>query len=250
MFMLNHQSIGLELENELNDCNGKYRNKQDMLTRAMQISEAQPSLMVEPRTPLNTERTADQLDSFMLFCVLVAGKNADVAANVVNRMMLDKPKDVRPLQWLADNTHLLHFYKVGQYSRVTKTIQGLLELDLRSCTMEELINVHGVGLKTASFFLLYTRQCEVAVLDRHVLRWLKDNFDAAKSRGLTSNRSGASTRITKEDVPDQAPTEPGKYMSLQREVMKRIAVVFPGLSAAEADLQIWLQYSGRLEDEV
>lgn len=96
-------------------------------------------------------------------------------------------------------------------------------LDLKTCTVESLEQIHGVGMKTARFFVLHTRRnAKVACLDTHVLKWL-------------SYYSGHT-------VPKQTPTRK-RYLELERaflaisEAMK--------IAPADLDLKIWMEISGR-----
>ena len=67
------------------------------------------------------------------------------------------------------------------------------KLDLRTCTREDLMDVYGVGPKTARFFLLHTREfCDEVVLDTHILRWMRERCDV-------------------KEAPKNTPQNPEKY---------------------------------------
>jgi thermostable 8-oxoguanine DNA glycosylase len=58
---------------------------------------------------------------------------------------------------------------------MVKCLPDLITLDPRSCTVEQLEAIHGVGPKTARFFLLWTgRKIRCAALDTHLLKFLRD----------------------------------------------------------------------------
>jgi len=118
--------------------------------------------------------------------------------------------------------------KVGQYSRLTKAIVQSLDLDLATASLEDLMNVFGCGPKTARFFLLHSRpQCECAVLDTHILAWMRD-------RGI--------------DAPAATPSG-AKYLELEKTFLFMAKVCFPQMSIAQVDLLIWMKQSNRLDDD-
>jgi thermostable 8-oxoguanine DNA glycosylase len=121
--------------------------------------------------------------------------------------------------------------KIGQYGRLTKAVMDSLNLDLRTCTLEDLLAVHGVGPKTARFFLLHSRRyAKHAVLDTHILSWLR-------SHGV-------------ENAPKATPQNPKLYAELEDTFIRLAELWFPNVPLAEVDLLIWMQQSGRLSDEV
>jgi thermostable 8-oxoguanine DNA glycosylase len=187
-------------------------------------------LTINPTDITKFDRTKDELELFWLFCVLVAGKNADWAAVKITHLLQNKPQDISPLAFLnqGDLHNVLVANKVGQYRRITKAIEESVALDLASATVEDLMGVFGVGPKTARFFILHTRKnAECAVLDTHILKWLKGVFNDL-------------------DVPNSTPS--GKeYEKWERLAIKAIQANFGEISLAEADLLIWTQMSGRLQ---
>jgi len=107
---------------------------------------------------------------------------------------------------------------------------GAVDLDLATCSLEDLMNVHGVGQKTARFFLLHTRpNCQCAVLDTHILKWLRENQVV--------------------DVPQSTPTNVKQYLALEKQFLFLARGNFPFMSIADIDLTLWMKYSGRLEDD-
>ena len=83
-------------------------------------------------------------------------------------------------------TAWLKHWKTGQYVRLTRTI---LEIDLmfnrsdvynlQNISRPSILEgIHGVGQKTSRFFLIHSRMDAMfAVLDTHVLKWLKRVYD-------------------------------------------------------------------------
>lgn len=167
------------------------------------------------------------LEAFWLYCLLVSGKNADFASNCLSRIM-SKVKDGRYFDYFRDlgetqlRNHLVA-WRCGQYQRLTRAITESLSLDLETASVETLENIYGVGPKTARFFVLYTREdAQVAVLDTHILKWLKA----------------------------KRPNTPNQYTELERKFLTKCRVHFPGVSIREVDLLLWSMYSGRLIADV
>jgi endonuclease III len=126
--------------------------------------------MINPSQITNHSRTLSQLQEFWLFCILVAGKNADQTANKLSQFLSKKDEDQTPFDYIADNFNSLHNIlvanKVGQYGRIEFAFKQSLGLDLECCTVEQLEAVYGVGPKTARFFLVHTRPNQrLAILD-------------------------------------------------------------------------------------
>ena len=138
------------------------------------------SNVVIPTEITNYNRTDYELEVFWLFCILVAGKNSDTTSRVLANFLNKLPEDQTPFEGIRelgeDGLHnLLVSHRVGQYNRITKAIWQSLDLDLRNCNREDLMNIYGVSHKTSRFFLLHSREfCEEIVLDTHILRWMKD----------------------------------------------------------------------------
>jgi thermostable 8-oxoguanine DNA glycosylase len=189
--------------------------------------------LIKPTEITNFSRTKSELESFFLFGVFCAGKNSDYASKCLARLLNGKQGDspFAILKSLGETGihNALVASRIGQYSRLTKAIMGAVELDLKTCTLEDLMSVHGVGQKTARFFLLHSRpDCRCAVLDTHILRWLRDNgFDA----------------------PQSTPTSVKQYKDLEEKFLFLANLNFPNMSIAQIDLTLWMKYSGRLEDD-
>ena len=167
-----------------------------------------------PIDPLNItdfERNDFSLQSFFLFAVAVAGKPSGITAEKINSMVelfmeswvenpayqeghLDVPDG--PLKHLIDLTteciwwddispagRNLRHIKLGKYKQWDKLLEwfGFEVRDanyfLRTATLEQLLEIPGVGDKTARFFLLHSRKCEEVVpLDTHILKFVGKTF--------------------------------------------------------------------------
>jgi 3-methyladenine DNA glycosylase/8-oxoguanine DNA glycosylase len=193
-------------------------------------------MQINPTKITNFERSDAELQAFWLFCIFVAGKNADRAGRCVGKLLSHSQAQYpnTPFSYLASlgetGIHnVLVCHRVGQYARITRAILESLSLDLRDASAEELQGVFGVGPKTARFFILHSRRSvNVAVLDTHILRWMREH-------GI-------------EDAPKSTPPR-AKYAHFESLFLCLANVYFPHLSTAEVDLLIWCQYSGRFDGE-
>ena len=190
-------------------------------------------ILIDPKKITNFTRTQAELQSFFLFGLFCAGKNSDYAAKCLAKLLHNNEGET-PFEVLKNlgetGIHnALVASRIGQYTRLTKAIMDAVYLDLSTCTLEELMSVHGVGQKTARFFLLHTRpNCKVAVLDTHILKWLRDN-------GV--------------DAPQVTPTSVKQYKALEEKFLFLAGINFPFMSISDVDLTLWMKYSGRLEND-
>lgn len=188
--------------------------------------------MITPKDITNFSRTTHELQSFFLFGLFCAGKNSDYASKCLSRL-LSKDKD-EPFKILKNLGEIgihnaLVASRIGQYSRLTKGIMQSLDLDLATCSLDDLMNIHGVGPKTARFFLLHTRaNYECAVLDTHILKFLRDH---------------------QVDAPKNTPTNYKQYLDLEKKFIYLAKINFPSMALADIDLTLWMKYSGRLDED-
>jgi len=192
-------------------------------------------MIIDPKNITNFERSDSELQAFWLFSLFVAGKNSDYASRCLSKLLHQAHwRNITPFDYLSDLGEIgihnaLVAAKVGQYSRLTKAVVQSLSLDLRTATLTELMEVYGCGPKTARFFLLHSRpHCECAVLDTHILAWMRD-------RGV-------------HEAPKNTPSGT-QYLSLERQFLHLAEAEYPGMSIAQIDLLIWTKQSGRLSEE-
>jgi thermostable 8-oxoguanine DNA glycosylase len=82
-------------------------------------------------------------------------------------------------------------FKLGQYKRIGNAFKGILQFKrmLRIVTIEQLESIKGIGSKTARFFILHSRPDQkVAVLDTHILKWLREQGYSAPKQTPTKKR--------------------------------------------------------------
>jgi thermostable 8-oxoguanine DNA glycosylase len=186
--------------------------------------------MINPTSVTNFNRTDDELEEFMLFCIAVAGKRSDIAAEKINQLLTYLGSG-SPFQRLreAGVEGSMRRVGLGPYNqRTIPTTLGVLDLDLRRCTLEELLRIPGMGPKTARMFLLHSRPSqEYVVLDTHLLRWLRES---CRMRRVPRSTPGKLTKL---------------YLELERKATRLIKKLYPSISFAEFDLNTWMIMSGR-----
>lgn len=190
--------------------------------------------MIDPVNITKFENTNEQLEEVLLFWVLAAGKNAITASNCLERFLIGthgkfnlppyKPFEcIRKIK-KEKLPELLKSYGIGCYNNKAKTFYQLANsnLNLRTCTADDLEKIHGIGMKTSRCFIIHSRRdASYAGLDIHLLSFLKD-------KGY--------------NVPKQTPTRKS-YLEIEKIFLD--IVKNSGMSVAEYDLMIWRQYSGR-----
>ena len=125
------------------------------------------------------------------------------------------------------NTHSLRWalqeVKAGQYDRLEKCFRQLLGLrdKLKTCTIDDLESISGIGNKTSRFFLTHSRpKQQLAILDTHMLHYLRD--------------------MGYDNVPKSTPTGK-KYRMWELIVLDK--AMSHGMTPADFDLMIWKKYS-------
>lgn len=198
------------------------------------------------------DRNDHDLEEFLLLCMVVAGKVAHIQARklaafidgahslaafcVSRQAPRGTPMPTTPFGWLQaiadystvkkkDIRVLLENMKLGQYARLEAALLALLEkkLNLRTCTLEELRAIPGIGPKTARMFVLHTRRdAQHAVLDVHILRFMREEL---KMTG----------------VPRNTPPEGPKYAELEKKFIAYAQSI--DRPPADLDMEIWNRYA-------
>jgi len=184
-------------------------------------------IMIDPHNITKFNRTQEELEAFWLFSVLVAGKNAKVQAGKLSGFLYNPVSDLSPFQLI---THLciwgnlrrrMEDHKLGQYNRIIQCFEQSIDLDLRTCTIDELEAIHGVGPKTARFFLLHSRPKQrFAVLDTHILKWIKEYLDPTAPKNTPNGK---------------------RYAELEQTYLNHCDTT--GCNPADLDLLIWSSYA-------
>ena len=140
--------------------------------------------MIIPSEPTNFNRTQSELEEWLLFCVSVAGKTATQQA-----LKLEQFLDFgtgSPFSKIRNCDNLrkrLEDCKLGQYNRIEYVFNQIVLLDVSTVTLEELESIKGIGPKTARFYFLHSFPNQnIAVLDTHILSWLREQgYNAPKN---------------------------------------------------------------------
>ena len=151
-------------------------------------------MTVDPYNITKYNRTKAELECFLLFCIVVAGKTAYIQAQKLDEFLtsinkrLMMPEHVSPFQSLksAEQHGILMEEilraKLGQYKKIYNGFKYITEneYDLTRMNPELLERIPGVGMKTSRFFLLHSDinyKDVIAILDTHILKFIKENID-------------------------------------------------------------------------
>ena len=197
--------------------------------------------MINPAEVTNYNRTQSELQEFILFCINVAGKKSSVEAPKLE-VFLQRAKDVtakhrkselmkdaspfdciRALIKMGRLEEIMHWAKLSPYKQRFNSYVAVSKIrDLQTVTLNHLLTIPGIGLKTARFFLSHSREdFDEPMLDTHILQFLRDNG----YRG----------------APKSTPSNVGVY-NYYANIFKMFARV-SGKSVTDLDLEIWKQYS-------
>lgn len=194
--------------------------------------------MIDAANITNYQRTDQELEEFLLFTIAVAGKTAATTSVRLQRFL-----DYAHHRFPSNESHFVVIKRLADLEDLGLLMQsfgfgcwkvksrGFLHaarsgLDLRICSVEDLEKIPGVGMKTSRFFILHSRKnAQVACLDTHVLKWLREHSCL--------------------EVPKQTPPK-GKYMELEGVFLKLATVL--KISPADLDLRIWVRSRRLIND--
>ena len=187
--------------------------------------------MIDYKNPHNYQRSVTKMLEHLVWCTAVAGKSSQTITPRFNKM-LEKESINNVIRSHGNRIRgLLREYGIGQYNRLSRCWSeiGNGSIEGRKCSSgsflkhaprEHFTLIHGIGFKTASFFIQSTREhSDVAVLDVHILRWLAEEFP-------------------KYPVPSSTPQDVTEYLRLEAMFIGASAVL--NLTPAELDLELWL----------
>lgn len=179
----------------------------------------------------NGDRSRAALEGFLLHCLVVAGKTAHIQVEKLNRVLalVSTGTPFERLRVLHNAGTLMDAWRaagLGKYTTAEAGLPLLLEVDPSTVTVAELEEIPGIGPKTARYYALYARGEEVAALDTHILKFLRD--------------------VLAYPAPKTTPARGRKYREMEQ-VFIRGAYSF-GLSPQEMDNVVWQFYSGHIEE--
>lgn len=191
--------------------------------------------MIDPSKVTNFNRTPEELEEFLLFAIVVAGKSAYQQAEKLDKF-LEYKGDSTPFEYInwLDRLNpdyidrMLRQVKMGQYNRIATAFRGVADFfqyhsdnvrfhPLATVPVRILESVKGIGMKTSRFFVMHSRSTayDYACLDTHILQWL--------------GRKG-------HNVPKTTPNGQ-KYLDLEKLFLDYAKEM--GMMPATLDLQIW-----------
>jgi len=188
--------------------------------------------LINPKKITDFNRTKADLELFAIFAVCVAGKGSQQTADKVNHYFreIETPtKQLTPFEGIRAMKDInllsawLQMTKLGQYKRIYRAFVELIEsgIDLKTCSVEELENIYGIGPKTARFIIMHSRPNQrLATLDTHILRWMRD-------QGINAPKATPQSQKLYKELED-------KFLTLCDE-----SAILP----SQLDLKIWKQYS-------
>lgn len=183
--------------------------------------------MIDPVHITNFNATDNQLEEVLLFWVLVAGKTAKIIAqsleNILNSLSGSTPFEKFRKVRKNNLPKLLKDRGIGCYNLKAKAVYDLVhsKINLRTCSVEDLEKIYGIGAKTARCFLIHSRpDANCAGLDTHILKFLREKGH---------------------DVPKGTPSSKKQYVSLEQLFLNYVKEA--NKSIAEFDLEIWNSYA-------
>lgn len=169
-----------------------------------------------------------ELQFRLFYSIIVAGKNAKFAENVTKKLFSDEEKTPFEVvkEWVVKGEldQKLREARSGNYVKTAKAFEDLVNsnIDLRTCQPVDLESIHGIGPKTARFFIIWTRpDANCAALDVHVLRWLRNQGHA---------------------VPKSTPPAGRTYDRIEQIFLSEAQKL--GVTPRQLDEAIWVQGSG------
>jgi thermostable 8-oxoguanine DNA glycosylase len=195
-------------------------------------------ILIDPYKVTNFKRSQNELEEFLLFCIVVAGKTAYIQARKLDEFLastkirLMMPANTNPFQIIKSaEQHGVLFEeikkaKLGQYKKIYSGFKYISEREynLNKMTPDILEKIPGVGMKTSRFFLLHSDinyKDNIAILDTHILKFIKENIDDR------APKSTPTIRVTYKLWEDM-------LLSWCRQNNKNVA---------EFDLEVWKSYA-------
>ena len=175
--------------------------------------------MIDPHNIVKSDYTDSELQELLIFTICVAGKTAKTIAPRAHQLYRFIKHNDKPI-YIGDVISFMKKVGLGPYNKA-QTIIEALKLNLRTCSIEDLEKIKGIGPKTAQAFVMWSRpNVKKAILDTHILKWLN-------SQGV-------------DRVPKFSPPRGATYDRLEQEFLKRVP---KGMTPAQFDLQIWKKYA-------
>jgi len=196
--------------------------------------------MIDPQNITDFNRSEISLQEFLLFAIVVAGKNSKIQAQKLDDFLglicslYTEDHGELPLDYFAAIKHhgmagvryCLACCRMGQYTRITKAFVNLAnaKINLKTVTAEQCGEISGIGPKTSRFFVLHTQKnARCAVLDTHILKYVREFIDPSAPKSTPSGQ---------------------RYAELEEKFLLYYKNNYKNLyTLAEFDLTIWKMYA-------
>jgi thermostable 8-oxoguanine DNA glycosylase len=184
--------------------------------------------VINPANITKFDQTYDELEESILFWICASGKNGVTSARCLDSL-LKKYYAKTPfntilyIDYYHDLPTVMKNHGIGCYNNKAKSFRELVSsgIDLKTCTVDDLEKIRGIGPKTSRCFLIHSRpNQQYAGLDTHLLKYLK-------AQGY--------------NVPKSTPNGK-KYKELEQIFLSLVRN--SGKTVAEFDLEVWRKYSG------
>lgn len=219
--------------------------------------------MINPNAIIDYNRTDAELEELILFLVCVAGKKASTVAKQLDLFLASAWNPFKVIKFLINQekkypeyNHVmgrLRMYGFGQYNKLDRAFRELAtsNINLRTCTLEDLMKIHGIGRKSASCFLAWTRKgVKVAMLDTHLLKYLRhvQNTGDYKLSGKIMEEPALTYWLGgfgEVNIPKSTPSSKKLYDKLESFYLN--LCLMAKKNPTEFDLEIWRRYANKGE---
>jgi endonuclease III len=135
--------------------------------------------MIDTHNITSFTRTDAELEELLLNAITFAGKSARQQAEKMHRLLSSEKSPFEAIRKWEKRKVLdkkLKEVKIGKYRLLAKSFKELAHsgINLRTCSVSDLVQFPGIGEKTARLFILHSRPRQVyAVIDTHVLKEMR-----------------------------------------------------------------------------
>jgi len=136
--------------------------------------------MIDPHNITDYGRTDAELEELLLNAITFASKSAQQQAQKMHTLLSRGKQSpfAKIRSWEKQGALLqkLKSVKIGKYGLLAKSFSELAhsDIDLRTCSVEDLTKFPGIGEKTARLFVLHSRPHQkYSVIDTHVLKEMR-----------------------------------------------------------------------------